>query len=623
MASLADRLDHDPPARPFTPASEPRVRRFPVLLFALLGYAYPVALFAIALAVALATFFVMGWRLSLWLIAPAIGALALILAAIRVKPPAPEGVLLTRAHAGPIYAATDELRLILRTPALDAILLTEEFAARVVQRPRLGLLGWSRHTLLVGLPLLQALTWDQLRALLAREMALAGGTPGWFDGWLLRRRLLWGYLLKELAASQPWWRAPFVPFYRWYLPRFLAYSAPLVAVQDLAADSAAAGAMGPRTTADALLNQAIVRHFLDHDFWPACYRQIAASAEPPEPYSALGIALRDGLDPARAGEWMQAGLHSPVDPDGPSTALSERIAALGQDPRVPPHARSAAEQLFTVYLPLTVGDLDRRWQSSVGDAWRDQHLYAQQTIASLRDLDEVALIRPLSPGEALQRARWTEEFGSPSEALARYREALDRDPERTEIAFAVGRLLLASGDASGIAMLYRAMQQDPDQTLPACALAVQFLTAHGRGGEAEIYRQRAHHWVQLLQAARAERQGVWRGDTLAAHWLNAEQLAWIVGNLATFPAVERAYLARKVPFHLPDSPVYVLGLVLDASSSLRPWRRSGQSYADAITVALDPITGESDTYLVATLGVRNGWLKEALERTPESAIYQR
>jgi hypothetical protein len=64
---------------------------------------------------------------------------------------------------------TAEIRF--RTPRFHHVLVTDDFNAAVVQAPRLGLFGWYRNYLLIGLPLAKALTVEQFKAVLAHEFA--------------------------------------------------------------------------------------------------------------------------------------------------------------------------------------------------------------------------------------------------------------------------------------------------------------------------------------------------------------------------------------------------------------------------------------------------------------------
>ncbi len=70
----------------------------------------------------------------------------------------------------------DGLRSRLRHPRIHRVLLTPDFNAGVMQVPRLGLLGWYRSYLFIGLPLMKSLTVEQFQAVLAHELGhLSGG----------------------------------------------------------------------------------------------------------------------------------------------------------------------------------------------------------------------------------------------------------------------------------------------------------------------------------------------------------------------------------------------------------------------------------------------------------------
>jgi Zn-dependent protease with chaperone function len=82
----------------------------------------------------------------------------------------PKGWMLTRADAPDLFQLLDRLRKELQTPPIHVVLVTPEFNAAVSEIPRLGLFGWHRNYLLLGLPLLQVLTREQFTAVLAHEL---------------------------------------------------------------------------------------------------------------------------------------------------------------------------------------------------------------------------------------------------------------------------------------------------------------------------------------------------------------------------------------------------------------------------------------------------------------------
>src|SRR6516164_8897861 len=83
----------------------------------------------------------------------------LVLKSLWLKIPAPAGVDVDRRSAPRLIEEIQSIRKRLRTLTVHRVVIEpEEFNAGVVQVPRLGPLGWHRNHLVVGLPLLEALS---------------------------------------------------------------------------------------------------------------------------------------------------------------------------------------------------------------------------------------------------------------------------------------------------------------------------------------------------------------------------------------------------------------------------------------------------------------------------------
>src|SRR5262245_30475639 len=144
----------------------PAAYRLKVILLAFAGYGY----MAFVLTVAGGLF--MGSLATLPYLKAAALKLALVFGGffwlvasamwVRLEPP--QGRRITRNEAPELFDMIDSLRRSLRAPKFHDVLITDEFNAAVVQTPRLGLLGWYRNALLIGLPLMKALTRQQLAA---------------------------------------------------------------------------------------------------------------------------------------------------------------------------------------------------------------------------------------------------------------------------------------------------------------------------------------------------------------------------------------------------------------------------------------------------------------------------
>lgn len=132
---------------------------------AALGYGYIIVVL-VAMAALLAgvvTLFILEpgavtAKLAFVLGAVAVGVGWAILKGLWVRLPAPTGQALTPANAPRLFELITQLQQQLRAPPFHQVLLDGDFNASVAQIPRLGLLGWQRNYLVVGLPLLQALS---------------------------------------------------------------------------------------------------------------------------------------------------------------------------------------------------------------------------------------------------------------------------------------------------------------------------------------------------------------------------------------------------------------------------------------------------------------------------------
>jgi Zn-dependent protease with chaperone function len=139
---------------------------------------------------------------------------------VRIRPPT--GLALERADAPRLFDLVDRVGRALGAPGIDTVLLTDDLNAGVAHVPWLGLFGPGRNYLVLGLPLLQALTEPQLEAVLAHEFGHVSGKHTRFGAWVYRTRLTWARLALQLEGAGR--GAPLRAFVRWYYPRFEAAS---------------------------------------------------------------------------------------------------------------------------------------------------------------------------------------------------------------------------------------------------------------------------------------------------------------------------------------------------------------------------------------------------------------
>ncbi|HEX6265439.1 MAG TPA: M48 family metallopeptidase, partial [Burkholderiales bacterium] len=145
--------------------ANPAGYRTRVLMMALLGNVYLGAMLVLIAALLAAAVLSVVWLKAAGAkIAFIVGVfLWLVLKALWVRLQPPEGTEVTAKEAPELFAMIEELRGKLRSPRFHHVLVTDDFNAGVVQAPRLGIFGWYRNYLLIGLPLAKALTVEQFK----------------------------------------------------------------------------------------------------------------------------------------------------------------------------------------------------------------------------------------------------------------------------------------------------------------------------------------------------------------------------------------------------------------------------------------------------------------------------
>ena len=563
-AAFAAKLTHLLPRAQANPAAYRRR----VWGWVLLGYGFIALLLSGALGLVGTLLWVtvaVGFRgVLLKLLLPVVYFAWALLRSLWVKFDPPEGRPLSPAEAAPLHALLRAQTRALGAPAVHRILLTTDYNAAAVQLPRLGLLGWPRNYVLVGLPLLQTLTPEQAAAVVAHELGHLRGGHGRFGALVYRVNQSWAQLESNLEHAGP--RNLVRGFTDWYVPRFNAWSHPLRRTAEFEADAAAARLTSPAAMAEALCALEVREPALDRLFWVPLHKSLAEEPAPPaDPISRLLAVARTARLPAEE-ETMLLRRAAAADPDPFDThpTLGERLAALGQPVAAPaPPATTAAEAWLGARLPTLAQELDAEWRAARASHWQQRHAELRgqrQRLAALNEQQAANL--PLSAAEAWAHADLTEDHVGPAESLPLFRALFDSPAHGAAARFAVGRILISQDDPAGLPLLEEAMRANANFTGPGLALQHAYHQRHGDQNAARQLAQRQYHHADLTELIAAERQGCTPQDILLPHGLSTEELAPVRAVLAA-PAhrVGRAWLVRKqLNYCAAEQPYFILVL---------------------------------------------------------------
>ncbi|MBO2008645.1 M48 family metallopeptidase [Hymenobacter negativus] len=541
-----------------------------------------------------------------------------VLRSLWVKFDPPQGRALTPDEAAPLF---DELRQQARAmaaPPVHRVLLTTDFNAAIVQLPRLGVLGWPRNYLMVGLPLLQALSPEQAAAVVAHELGHLRGGHGKFSAWVYRVGQSWEQLMGQMERNRTGtWLSKFAD---WYVPRFNAWSHPLRRADEFEADAAAGRVTSPQALAQALCALVVRDSALDKLHWDVVTASIAAQPYPPTDAISrlLPLAKSARLDDTTEGDLLKTALAADPDVFDTHPVLLERLTALRQQPAVPaPPTVTAAEVWFGAGLPALAAELDTAWALERESFWKERHQFLSTQQQRLRTLNERrAAGGILSPDEAWEHADLTEDHASPAEALPLFQALFEDKEHGLGAKFTVGRMLTLQDDPAGLALLDEVMAQVPSARASGLLLQQAYHQRRGDKAEARRLQTETLRHADRSDVAQAERDNIRPTDHFLPHGLPADSLTTLSAQLAEYSTeIKRVWLLRKELTQFVEHPLYVL--VVEQSA--------GRSVPDATSAALaqklaGALTMPGESFIIP-LTKSNDWLDAPARRLPETLVY--
>jgi hypothetical protein len=410
---------------------------------------------------------------------------------------------------------------------------------------------------------MKALTAEQFKAVLAHEFGHLARGHGRLSNWIYCQRLRWGRLMEVLEAAESKGSFLFKPFLRWYAPYFNAYSFPLARANEYEADATSVRLTSPQAAAAALTGVDVVASYLEQRFWPQLHKQANDLPQPAFlPYTGMGGHVAREVDEASARGWLAQALERPTTLADTHPALTQRLQAIGQAPRLSlPGEGAAADQLLGAALPAITEAFDRRWRDNVLPHWEARYQKAEEGRRTLAELNgKHAAGTELSLQEAYDRATLTELIGGDADgALAQFRDLHARAPEDPTASFALGVRLIGRDDAQGVPLLEAAMQRDEFAIVKCSELLRDYHWRSGRKDEAHAWHQRMLERAAEEQGAEKERSQVTLKDKFERHGLAADDLARLLEQLRSVPGLRKAYFVRKRVAHLKHRTLYVLG----------------------------------------------------------------
>ncbi|MFW2178042.1 MULTISPECIES: M48 family metallopeptidase [unclassified Moraxella] len=459
-----------------------------------------------------------------------------------------DGLEIEREDAPALFEMIDELRDRLKSPKFHHVHITDELNAGVMQVPK-GLLGGTTNYLILGLPLMQALSVDEFKAVLAHEFGHLSKSHARFFNWIYRQRLRFSQIMASFEDSR---RADWIlrPFLNWYIPYFNAYSFPLARANEYEADRISAQLTSPQIASQALTRLEVIGSYRSEKFWQAMFADTKHSERPTsQPYRNFVSRYRQDIHADDSQRWLNSALAIKTDTTDTHPSLNDRLTALNSSPQWAMDTSERADSLLAISLDELVNHFDQDWQQQVTPNWKQEHEYYQQDKKEL-----MALQQKINRGETLTI---DEHFGrlqlayrldkiNREQYQQHIRALLNKASNHVGANYTYGRLLLNNDDEKGVSYLQTAMQLNPALIGDASEAIRDFYWRIGHKIKAEQWHQQYINQMQQEYEDYLRHHRISTDDDFVEHRLTADQYQRLTYVLQSVAQVKQAYVAKRL-----------------------------------------------------------------------------
>lgn len=478
----------------------------------------------------------------------------------------PQGIEIFQQDAPELFQIIHRLREQLNSPHFHHVLITEEFNAAVVQRPRLGILGHDENYLIIGLPLMQSLSTEQLTSVLAHEFGHLSKNHARAANWIYRQRIRWSqlYMLVEQNASRI--DIIFHPFFKRFVPYFAAYSFPIARANEYEADRISVELTSAETVAETLSTVNIVGCYLNEEFWPTIFKHAEEMPKPNvSPYLGYVQRLTDFAQNDKTQLWLNQSLSLKTNFEDTHPSLQDRLDAIGQPAKVAWVSNEAkSDRLLGSRLIEITQIFDQKWQSDVLESWQNHYQNIQKQKEYLDELNQkIEQNVILTEDEKIDHIDLTERIAHDPERAFQLCEVLyQQDSDNARVNFIYGQFLIERKNDLGCEILERAAELNEFYQVKVYETLQQFYLSQQNSTLADKYQQLLLDRVELEQNAMQEREQVTARDQFIPHALTDIELEALLSQLKAYSNIKKVYLVRKQTQYLAHVPCYVLGFSL-------------------------------------------------------------
>lgn len=558
-----------------------------------------------------------------------------ILKSLWIKIDAPTGEEVTRDKAPALFAIIDDICRRQNSAAPHKVLLTGDFNAFVSQVPSLGIFGWYKNYLVLGIPYMLSCNAQQFKAVIAHEFGHFSGSHGRMGTWIYRVRSSWYNIMQNFQNSPQSGNFLFSWFFNWYVPYFNAYSFVLAREQEYEADRYATAYAGAQANAEDLVNSTI-KGTSGGLYWRDVWQSVNNQELPPrQVFTQTRTILKQVVPESEYQAQLKKVLQVRTQNFDTHPALRDRLAALGYlikndmivDQTGQPlilqrnFERSAAEELLGEgILTEVLARLDEDWYKNIEGEWKNRHEEVKKIKQKLAELEQKSQVKPLTEDELFERAQIIDAIGTKEESIKAISDILTCNPKHAPALYRLGEILIADDDDKGVEHLRAAMQINPAYSSACLEKISWYLECKGEYGKVENYLDKLEETSEIDRKDYEERNSVSVKDEFIHSGLTNEVLLDAVSQFKRFEKdLLKIYLVQKVMKVYAHEPLYIF--VIEADMGLFQMDRTAFNQKVASELAQNIALKTSAGTVLFLVG--DDAILKKVKKVPEALIWKK
>jgi hypothetical protein len=249
----------------------------------------------------------------------------------------PSGLDLSEARFPRLFELLQELGDIYGEPRIDRVVLRDRFIVRIVKTPRNGFALSTTRTLIIGLPVLLAMSPLDVHVLLARRVGQLAGKHGRLNSWLYYLRDMWDQYSSSCTTQWSVFTRPVCSFFQSYAPYYRSFSVGVARSSELDADCYALQAISDRDVARGITCQVLTEAYLCRTYWPEVLETAGVSGRSESlPHAGIAKVFEQGLSDDDIQATLEHVKKAKKDRRSAIPSLADRLENIGhQKPLLP------------------------------------------------------------------------------------------------------------------------------------------------------------------------------------------------------------------------------------------------------------------------------------------------